>query len=168
MTNYQWHKAGFVTVQHGSTVVIGINTGWLIAGIKSGDIFVIDDTPFEIAEVTGSESLTLVKQYPGENATNKEYAIIQRAGEVLQADLALLLQNAVKTWNARETEIEQRFTELETRTEPLKGLGLYRDADGDLSQDENAIEPVTPDGRTATTQEVQQMIDETFDETLSH
>ena len=88
MTNYQWHKAGFVTVQHGSTVVIGINTGWLIAGIKSGDIFVIDDTPFEIAEVTGSESLALVKQYPGENAANKEYAIIQRAGEVLQADLA--------------------------------------------------------------------------------
>lgn len=167
MTNYSWHKAGTVTVQHGSTVVTGINTGWLIAGIKNGDIFVIDDTPFEIAEVTGSESLALVKQYPGENATNKEYAIIQRAGEVLQADLALLIQNAVKTWNTRETEIEQRFTELETRTAPLKGLGLYRDADGDLSQDENAIEPVNPEDYTATTSQVQQMIDETFDEALS-
>ena len=168
MTNYSWHKAGTVTVQHGSTVVTGLNTGWLIAGIKNGDIFVIDDTPFEIAEVTGSESLALVKQYPGENATNKEYAIIQRAGEVLQADLALLIQNAVKTWNTRETEIEQRFTELEQRTKALKGLGLYRDADGDLSQDENAIEPVNPEDYTATTSQVQQMIDETFDEALSH
>ena len=168
MANYQWYKVGSVTIQNGSTAVNGIGTDWLIGGVKDGDIFIINDTPFEIAKVTGNQSLSLAKPYSGANVTRKEYAIIPRSGEVLQSELALLLKNLVYLIKERVVNVEAKLIELDLRTQSLKGLGLYRDTDGDLSQDENAIEPVSTEDNVATTTQVQQMVDEVFDSILLH
>ena len=166
MANYQWYKTGSVTIQNGSTAVNGIGTDWLIGGIKDGDIFIINDTPFEIAKVTGNQSLALAKPYSGANVTRKEYAIIPRSGEVLQSEIALLLKNFVNVIKERTINFEAKLIEIDSRTAPLKGLGLYRDDDGDLAQDENAIQPVTTTIQTASLEEIRAMVREVFDEIL--
>jgi hypothetical protein len=164
MANYEWYKAGSVTVRHGDTEIIGTNTDWLKAGIKTGDIFIIDNLPYEIADVTGSTSLVLAKAYAGESAGDKEYSIITRAGEVLQAEIALKLQQAITNWNEREKSYDAQLKELTERTEPLKGLGLYRDEDGDLAQDESVNMALMTAGNIPVTQpgDTQEMLNDVF------
>ena len=77
--NYEWYKTGKVTVRHGDKEIIGTDTDWLKGGIKKGDVFVLDNVPYEIDEVIGSTSLSLVKEFAGESAGGKDYAIIPRA-----------------------------------------------------------------------------------------
>ena len=164
MANYEWYKAGTVTVRHGDTEIIGTNTDWLEAGIKSGDILILDNLPFEIAEVTASTSLLLVKAYPGESAGGKDYAIITRAGEVLQAEIALKLQQAITNWNEREKTYDAQLKELTERTEFLKGFGFYRDNDGDLAQDETVNQALMSAGSIPVTSpgETNEMLNEVF------
>ena len=164
MANYEWYKTGTVAVRHGDTEVIGTDTDWLKSEIKSGDIFIINNLPYEIAEVTGSTSLVLAKAYAGESAGGKDYAIITRAGEVLQAEIALKLQQAITRWNEHEKTYEAQLKELNDRTEPLKGLGLYRDDDGDLAQNEAVDTNLLRAGsiQVASQSEVNEMINETF------
>ena len=108
--NYEWYKTGKVAVTLGSKEVIGIDTDWLKGGIKQGDVFIIDNVPYEIEEVLGSSSLSLVKEYTGESAGSKAYAIITRAKAVLLAELALALKQTVKNWNERETSYQEQKT----------------------------------------------------------
>ena len=164
MSDYKWYKNGTVTVRHGDTEVIGTATGWLQTEIKSGDIFVINNLPYEIAEVKGNTSLVLAKAYEGESAGGKSYGIITRAGEVMQAEIALNLQQAIARWNEREKSYDSQLQELNRITEPLKGLGLYRDEDGDLAQNESVNTTLMRAGsiQVSSPSETQEMIDEAF------
>lgn len=134
LENYEWYKTGLVAVRNGDKEVVGTDTDWLKGGIKQGDVFVLDNVPYEIGEVIGSTSLSLVKGYAGESAGGKDYAIIPRAKAVLLSELALNLAQTVKNWNERESEYQEHFKELEERTNLISGLGLYIDSDGDLAQ----------------------------------
>jgi hypothetical protein len=129
MAGYEWYKTGTVIVRNGEREVVGANTDWLVNDIKQGDIFTAGGQIYEIAEVIGNTSLTLCKPYRGESDGAAEYAIIQRAGEVIQAELALKLQQAITMFNTRD----QVLTELEERTRFLAGLELSIDTDGDWS-----------------------------------
>lgn len=164
LENYEWHKTGLVAVRHGDKEVIGTDTDWLKAGIKKGDVFVINNVPYEIDEVIGSTSLSLVKEYAGESAGGKDYAIITRAKAVLLANLALDLKQTVKNWNERELSYQEQFKELEKRTQVIDSLGLYIDDDGDLSQDDKQRVSVLANINLpiATTAETQEMLDEAF------
>ena len=132
MTGYEWYKTGTVIVHNGEQEVVGANTEWLVNDIKQGDIFTAGGQIYEIAEVIGNTSLTLCKPYRGESDGAAEYAIIQRAGEVIQAELALKLQQAITMFNKRD----QVLTELEERTRFLAGLDLSIDIDGDWTNTE--------------------------------
>ena len=132
--NYEWYKVGKVTVRRGDHEIIGTDTDWLKSGINKGDVFIVDNVPYEIDEVTGSTSLSLVKEYAAESAGGKDYAIIPRAKAVLLSELALNLAQTVKNWNIREASYQEQFRVLEERTRVIDTLGLYVDDDGDLSQ----------------------------------
>ena len=129
MAGYKWYKTGSVVLRNGDKEVIGANTEWLVNDIKQGDIFIVGTQLYEIAEVAGNTSLKLTKPYEGISDGSSSYAIITRAGEVLQAELALKIQQAVTSWNAREATYEAKFRELDERTQAMRGLGLYRDSE---------------------------------------
>ena len=129
MAGYEWYKTGTVIVRNGEREVVGANTDWLVNDIKQGDIFTAGGQIYEIAEVIGNTSLTLQEPYSGESNGAAKYAIIQRAGEVIQAELALKLQQAITMFNTRD----QVLTEIEERTRFLAGLDLSIDTDGDWS-----------------------------------
>ena len=164
MAGYEWYKQGTVIVRNGDVEVIGAGTEWLKDNIKQGDIFLVGNSIYEIAEVIGNTSLKLTKPYEGLSNGSTEYAIITRAGEVLQAEIALKIQQAVTLWNEREATYEAKFRELEELTEPLKGLGLYRDEDGDLAQDESVNIPLMTAGNIPVTSpgETKEMLDKVF------
>ena len=129
MAGYEWYKTGTVIVRNGEREVVGANTDWLVNDIKQGDIFTAGGQIYEIADVVGNTSLTLKKPYAGISDGAAEYAIIQRAGEVIQAELALKLQQAITMFNTRD----QLLSEIEERTRFLAGLDLSIDTDGDWS-----------------------------------
>ena len=122
--NYEWYKTGNVAVRHGSREIVGTDTDWLKAGIKSGDILVLDNQIHEISEVTASTNLILVNEYKGENAGGKDYAIIPRAGSVLQSEIAQNLKAVLVNWNEREAVYEKLFTALAGVNQQLLKLGL--------------------------------------------
>lgn len=163
LDNYAWYKNGLVSLRNGSHEVTGINTDWLKAGIKQGDVFLFDNTVYEIQDVTGSENLSLVSQYSGENQTEKNYAIIQRARAVLLSELALSLRQTLSNWNDREQSYQAQFKELKTKLQIIDTLGLYIDDDGDLAQNDTQ-EIILPDNVPVTSQDdMQEMLDEIFD-----
>ena len=162
--NYEWHKTGKVAVRLGDKEVIGTDTDWLKGGIKQGDVFIIDNVPYEIEEVLSSTSLSLVKEYTGASAGGKSYAIITRAKAVLLAELALDLKQTVKNWNARELSYQEQFNELQKRTHIVDALGLCIDEDGDLAQGEPKSLSLfeTLSVPVASQAETQEMLDEVF------
>ncbi len=119
-----WYKSGSVTVRNGSKEIVGTDTDWLIAGIKEGDIFVIDNQVYEIDEVTASTNLILVNDFEGTNAGGKDYAIIQRAEEVLQAEIAEKIENVITAWNEREANYIALFNEIKKILSSLISLDL--------------------------------------------
>ncbi len=119
-----WYKSGSVAVRNGSKEVVGTDTDWLIGGIKEGDIFVIDNQVYEIDEVTASTNLVLVNEYEGSNAGGKDYAIIQRAGEVLQAEIAENIEKVITAWNEREANYLALFNEFKKIINSLISLDL--------------------------------------------
>ena len=142
MEGYEWYKKGTIAVRHSECEVVGTNTEWLKDGIKRGDIFILDNLICEIEEVAGNMSLTLSKPFTGESGGGREYAIITRAGEVLQAEIALSLSQTIAYWNEREASYTAKFAQYEQRIKALEALGLYVDTDGDIAQGET----VTPSG----------------------
>ena len=62
--NYEWYKTGNVAVRHGSREIVGTDTDWLKAGIKSGDILVLDNQIHEIEEVTASTNREGLRNNP--------------------------------------------------------------------------------------------------------
>lgn len=131
MAGYEWYKTGTVIVRNGEKEVVGANTKWLTSDIKQGDIFIIAQQIYEIAEVIGETSLTLTAPYTGISDGAASYAIITRAGEVIQAELAVKIQEAII-----------KINEMATRPQIADELGLYIDADGDLAQGEGGSQPV--------------------------
>ena len=162
--NYEWYKVGKVTVRNGDREIVGTATDWLNGGIKKGDMLIIDNVPYEIDEVIGSTSLSLVNEFAGESAGGKDYAIIPRAKAVLLSELALNLAQTVKNWNTREAAYQEQFKNLERRTQVIDTLGLYVDEDGDLSQGESQRTSLLSilSAPVATRAETQQMLDEVF------
>ena len=162
--NYEWYKTGKATVRHGDREIIGTETDWLKGGIKKGDVFILDNVPYEIDEVIGSTSLSLVKEFAGESAGGKDYAIIPRAKAVLLSELALNLAQTVKNWNTREATYQEQFKNLERRTQVIETLGLYVDDDGDLSQGESQRTSLLSflSAPVASSAETQEMLDEVF------
>ena len=130
MDGYEWYKSGRVAVRHSECEVVGTDTLWLKDGIKRGDIFILDNQVYEIDEVTSNTALNLSKPYTGDSAGGKEYGIITRYGEVLQADIALKLQQAITKFN----EQERIITAIDERTKFLETIHLYADGDEDLAQ----------------------------------
>lgn len=132
---YEWYKQGTIIVRNGDSEVVGANTDWLKNGIKQGDIFIAGEKIYEIAEVIGNTSLTLTKPYTGISDGAAEYSIVQRGAEILQADLALAVQQAIV-----------RFNELDTRTNFLSGvsgLELALDLTGDWTSSDTTIPAAT-------------------------
>ena len=167
MDGYEWYRKGTAIVRNGDVEVVGANTEWLKDDIKRGDIFIAANQICEIAEVIGNTSLKLTKPYEGISDGSSSYAIITRAGEVLQAELALKIKQAVTSWNAREATYEAKFRELDERTQAMRGLGLYRDEDGDLAQGDSVNTALMVDGTVtvATSGDVNEMLDEVFTST---
>ena len=132
MAGYQWYKQGTVIVRNGDHNVVGAGTEWLKDDIKQGDIFLAGGDIYEIAEVLGNTSLTLTKPYSGISNAASEYAIITRYGEVMQAEIALKIQQIIAKWNEQDSVI----SELRERTQLMSELGLYVDGEGDLAQGE--------------------------------
>mgnify|MGYP007102008004 CR=1 FL=1 len=143
MAGYKWYKTGSVVVRNGDVEVVGANTGWLVDDIKQGDIFFAGGQIYEIDEVIGNTSLKLTTPYEGISNAAADYAIITRAGEVLQAEIALMLQQAVIKMNSQDSVI----TALKEHSQVLTDLGLYVDGDGDLAQGQ----PGTTGGSSAPT-----------------
>ena len=164
MDGYQWYRKGTAIVRNGDVEVIGAGTEWLKDNIKQGDIFIAANQICEISEVIGNTSLKLTKPYEGISDGSSEYAIITRAGEVLQAEIALKIQQAVTSWNERDATYEAKFRELDERTQAMRGLGLYRDADGDLAQGDTVNTALMAAGTVtvATSGDVNEMLDEVF------
>ena len=160
--NYAWYKNGLVSVRNGSSEVTGINTDWLKAGIKQGDVFLIDNIPYEIHEVTGNEVLSLVRQYSGTNQTEKTYAVIPRARAVLLSELALSLRQTLYNWNEREQYYQAQFKELKTKAQIVDSLGLYIDSDGDLAQNDSKDIVLPDDIPVASENDMQELLDEVF------
>lgn len=162
--NYEWYKTGKVTVRRGDREIIGTETDWLQGGIKKGDVFIVDNVPYEIEEVIGGTSLSLAKEYSGESAGGKDYAIIPRAKAVLLSELVLNLAQTVKNWNTREASYQEQFKELEKRTQVIDALGLYVDDDGDLSQDDKQRVSLYSvlSSPVASRSDTQEMLDEVF------
>ena len=166
--NYEWYKTGKVAVKRGDKEVIGTDTDWLKSGIDKGDIFIVDNVPYEIDELLGSTTLSLVKEYAGESAGGKDYAIITRAKAVLLAELALDLKQTVKNWNERELSYQEQFKELQKRTHIVDALGLYIDEDGDLAQGEEQQSVSVFDALSvpvASQEDTQEMLNEIFQST---
>lgn len=132
---YEWDKQGTVILRNGDAAVIGANTDWLKNSIKQGDIFIAGEKIYEIAEIIGNTSLTLSTPYSGISDGAASYAIVQRGAEILQADLALRIQQAVT-----------RFNELDTRTDFLaavSGLDISLDLTGDWTNPDTTIPAAT-------------------------
>lgn len=144
MEGYEWYKKGTIAVRHSECEIVGTDTEWLKDGIKRGDIFILDNLICEIAEVNGNMSLTLSKPFTGESGGGREYAIITRAGEVLQAEIALKLSQTLAYWNEREASYTEKFAQYEQRIKALEALGLYVDEDGDVAQGETGTPSSTP------------------------
>ena len=126
MADYKWYRAGSVSINKGSKTVTGINTDWLIAGVKAGDVLVINRQVYEIDEVKDSESLLLVDTFDKENIANSDYGIILRAEAVLLAELAADVQKAVLLWNKgsgsgiSDEQLESKIREiLESQTQTV-------------------------------------------------
>ena len=133
----EWYGTGRVTVRKGSEKITGINTMWLRDGIKEGDVFVLGGQICEIADVTGNTDITLRKSYQGESFENVDYEIIPRAKAVLQAEIALALEEIVLNWNEREAKYKSAFEAIQAKMKVIDALGLYIDSDGDLAQDDS-------------------------------
>ena len=132
MAGYKWYKTGSVVVRNGDLEVVGANTDWLVNDIKQGDIFFAGGQIYEIDEVLGNTSLKLTSPYEGISNAASEYAIITRYGEVMQAEIALKIQQIIAKWNEQDSVI----SELRERTQLMSELGLYVDGEGDLAQGE--------------------------------
>ncbi|MBR0257577.1 MAG: hypothetical protein IJQ58_07555 [Synergistaceae bacterium] len=144
MEGYEWYKKGTIAVRHSEREVVGTDTEWLKDGIKRGDIFILDNIICEIEEVVGNMSLTLTKPFTGESGGGRQYAIITRAGEVLQAEIARDLAQTVAYWNEREASYTEKFAQYEQRIKALEALGLYVDTDGDIAQGETGTPSTNP------------------------
>ena len=93
--NNKWYRQGRVSVKTGSRSVDGTGTRWLEAGIKAGDVLILNDAPYEISSVEAGDKLLFVEAYRGETAVGANYAIVQLAAATTQADIAQRLQDAI-------------------------------------------------------------------------
>ena len=99
----KWYRTGRVTIRNGAAIVRGVNTEWLLSGIKAGDMFTVDGSQFyEIESITSSTELNLKTQFQGENCEGQSYAIIIRTHAVMQAEIAAQLAALLDRWNSSD------------------------------------------------------------------
>lgn len=72
MSTYQ---IGTVTVNNGSTAATGSGTSWDAVGIRAGDFLFVNGLFAEVASVQSNTALTLVRGWPGANASGQQYSI---------------------------------------------------------------------------------------------
>ena len=69
------YSVGTVSVSAGGSIVTGIGTLWLAAGVQAGDIFERAGLTATIASVTSNTSLTLARAWPGTAVSGSSYEI---------------------------------------------------------------------------------------------
>ena len=69
------YRIGTVTVSNGSTSVNGSGTSWVAAGVREGDFLFVNGLFGEVASVQSNTALTLVRGWPGSNASGQQYSI---------------------------------------------------------------------------------------------
>lgn len=88
-TYSHWYRNGSCTVQNSLTKITGVNTYWLNANIKPGDMFSLDGSKFyEIDAVVSNTELTLKTPYLGETTSNTAYMVIRNFTATLAAETA--------------------------------------------------------------------------------
>lgn len=161
--NQNWYRKGQVAVRNGATEVSGIDTDWLVDGIKAGDIFIRGNLFDEIASVNGSKKLTLRNAWQGQTGGGLAYAIIPRARTTMAADILARLAELLENWDKRETALIAAVRALDKRTKILPYLGICLDANGDIAQGEPGTE--TSDSvldTIASSEDVAEMLAEVF------
>lgn len=119
-TNLKWHRAGKISVLSGGTVVDGIDTNWLEADIKAGDMLITTDArPYEVASVNNSTQLTLTEAYKGDTVAGGDYAIILRVPAVMRAEIANRLVTVLGEWEKRDVSYSATLKLLTERLEKL-------------------------------------------------
>lgn len=72
------YRVGTVTVSEGDSLVIGIGTAWITAGVSTGDLFWLrdgDGFPYHVAAVQAEDRIVLSGGYGGVDAANANYVI---------------------------------------------------------------------------------------------
>ena len=101
----QWHRNGFVDLTNGSTAAVGTDSGWSLAGVEAGDLFLAPDQQlYEVASVESDLALTLASAYQGANIAGANYAIIRVFNYTTPASLAARISQLLLRWEQREAE----------------------------------------------------------------
>ncbi|QNK01657.1 carbohydrate binding domain-containing protein [Dyella telluris] len=104
MTDYsRWYRAGTVKVTKDSANISGTSTFWNVGNpIRPGDLFTIDGAAFyEIADVTGADTLVLASPYKGASLATTTYAVIRNfsvlpGAELVAAQLQLISKSLLR------------------------------------------------------------------------
>ena len=124
----EWYRTGRVNIKNGAAIVRGVSTEWLLAGIKSGDMFTVDGSQFyEIESITSSTELNLKTQFKGENCEGQSYAIIIRTHAVMQAEIAAQLAALLDRWNSSDLATVIEFANKWQDSEILSLAGILSD-----------------------------------------
>jgi hypothetical protein len=96
-----WYKTGAVNITQGSPEVSGVGTHWATAGVKTGDMFTVDDTRgYEVSEVKSDTALTLAKPFQGASGTAQNYAVIRNWSATMTAELAARIAELVNKYES--------------------------------------------------------------------
>lgn len=104
MTDYsRWYRAGTVKVTKDSANISGTSTFWNVGNpIRPGDLFTIDGAAFyEIADVTGADTLVLASPFKGASVASTTYAVIrnfsvQPGAELVAAQIQLISKSLLR------------------------------------------------------------------------
>ncbi|WP_334185077.1 hypothetical protein [Novosphingobium sp.] len=108
-------ETGTVTVEHDSLEVKGVGTAWIYE--YPGLALNIDGLTFPVSRITSANTLTLVRPYPGESASEIGYTLMPLQTDVLRTakNVEYLLQNggAQVGKSAYDLAVENGFTGTE-------------------------------------------------------
>ena len=90
-----WTKSGTLSVESGKTIVYGLGTTWLSAGLaRSGDILLIGDALCEVGSFQSDIQLTLRSPWQGATTSGLSYALIHIG--LLPSELALKVSTVLE------------------------------------------------------------------------
>ena len=142
-----WYRVGTVNVTAGSQSVTGVGTNWQndVISIAIGDIFTIDaKTWYEVAVVNSDTSITLDRDFEGNTANGKNYAIVRNtsgtiltriAGQVsVQFNQKQLFLDELRTWLNSDNASEELTDSHGVKQSIKTPAQMVRDHDNKLAE----------------------------------